>query len=193
MKIKSFWVAFGAVLVFVVLVLCVPLQSASQTRDEILNLIPKEWKDKDLKAMESLADQINCDNLALAKLFESSEFDIMTALHEEVSGTIVNDKYKVVSSKDECNFKAFWRDARTKGSKLVFKTTSVHLTDRLGSQPGVVIKECRPVPVTFNYVAIVVHEFRVIPDEKGAHNSMGLDIVTYAHQDTCPWRDGGRR
>jgi hypothetical protein len=194
MKIKNSWVVFGAILVFVVLGLCAFSQaqpSANQTREDILNLIPQDWKAKDLKAMESLADQIIKDNVELAGFFEKGDknnIEAMTARYAQMNGTIVDHKYKAVSSKDKKKVKTFWSEARTKGPKLEFKTVSIYLTDKQGPQVGAIIEGGARVEAKFNYVAVVVQEFSYGPKGAGGSNNDPLETLTYCHQDTCPWR-----
>ncbi len=197
MKIQNFWVVFGTILVFVALILCVPQESASQTKEEILNLIPPEWKAKDLKAMESLANQIIQDNKNLSGFFEKGDktaIKAMTAQYARMNGTIVDEEYNVISPKDAKKFNRFWKKARAKGAKVEFKTVSIYLTDKLGPQFRVVIEKGKPpAKVKFNYVAFVTHEFNYGPKGAGGSTYDPSDSRTYCHQEECTWRDGGRQ
>jgi hypothetical protein len=188
MKIKNYWGVSGAILVFVVLVLCAfsqTQQSASQTRDEILNLIPEQWKARDLKAMESLADKIIADNKDLAEFFRNENFNSMADRYAQMSGAIKDQDGNVVSSKDRKKFKHFWSDARGKGAKLEFKTISISLTD-LGKQSVIVIQGSTSKE-EFNYLAYVVHEFSYGPNGAGGSAYDPGEGRDYAHQESCTW------
>ena len=190
MKIKAYGTVFGVALVFLVLGNCV---FGQQTKADILKLIPQEWKDRDQKAMESLADRIIKDNTELAQFFESGDrtaIEAITARYAEMKGTIVDQGYNVISPKDAESFRRFWGHARVKGPRLEFKTVSIYLTDKLGPQSGVVTEAGRPAEVVkFNYMAFVVHEFAYGP-KNGPRGSVNddQDTRTYCHQETCPWR-----
>lgn len=191
MKTKNYWLVFGAILFFVVLVLCAFSQtkeSAIQAKEEILKkLIPEEWIRKNPCSMEHLADAIISDNEELARLFKNRDFDAMAKLYTERGGAIIAPEYRIYSCQDIAKF---WKSAWKEGAELKFKTVHIYLSDQLGKQPGFFFKDGKEVKTTFDTVAFEVHEFRVIPKEEGVHNQRGDGGRDYAHQEECTWRGG---
>jgi|GEM_PF-2921122 len=198
MKIKNYGIAFGAILVFFVLVNCV-FSQPTQTAEEILKLIPDDWKDtpKELDAMKSLAQQIYDDYVELSGHFTeggTDRMDKMNKKYAKLSALIVDEKYDAVSAKD-CGgkFKDFWGEKRAKGTKVKFTAVSISISDTLGPQEGIVIEEGKaPEFKTFDYVAFVVHEIRI--EKAEGESGSGYDppgIVVYAHQGDCTWKGRG--
>jgi hypothetical protein len=192
MKIKNYWLVFGAILVFVVLVLCAFSQlkeSMLQAKQEMIkNLIPEEWNKKNAKSMESLADAIISDNEELARFFEKGDFDAMARLYVERGGAIISPEYRIYSCQDIAKF---WKGVWKEGARLEFKTVNIYLSDRLGKQPGVVIqKEKPPKEVKFDAVAFVINEFSIVTKKAGGSAYDPYDSRAYAHQEECTWRGG---
>jgi hypothetical protein len=188
MKIKNYGIAFGAVLFFAVLVLCVFSQtqeSATQAKAGILKeSIPEEWLRKSPCSMEHLADAIVSDNEDLAQYFKKRDFKAMADLYIKRGGAIVSQEYKIYSCQ---GLAEFWSKAWTEGAELKFRTLHVYLSDLLGRRPGLVYKGEQKVETKFDTIAFVINKFSIISSSGAPIQDPG-DTRVYVHQEECTWR-----
>jgi hypothetical protein len=192
MKIKNYWFVFGAIFVFVVLVLCVFSQtqeSATQAKAEILKKsIPEEWLRKSPCSMEHLADAIVSDNEELAASFEKGDFGAMAKLYVARGGAIISPEYKIYSCRED--IAEFWKGVWVKGAELKFTTVHVYLSDLLGKQPGYVFRAGNRVETKFDTIAFVINTFSIASKKSGASAYDPGDTRVYCHQEECTWKDG---
>lgn len=188
----SFLLVF--ILFFALLALCTADNKKikpDQARNIIKKMIMKEGMEKDIKKMQSLADQIRDDNDQLRSFFKEGDFVSIAKLYKKHGATLVTPGYKKICGKDSA---AFWKRARQEGAKLRFETVNIYLSDvtgektvqvRLIDSEGKMKIEDR----IYDTVAFVLHEIHIVTEKEGevVHNATLLESRNYLHQDRCPW------
>jgi hypothetical protein len=187
MKIKTYSFVLGPVLIFAFLAsfMASRTNASGQVKEDILKkIVPQDRLVKNDKSMGSLADRIIGDNEDLVKLFKGRNFKAMAELYARRGGVIVTQEYKKICGDEIAKF---WADTWKEGAELQFKTVNIYLSDWIGVTPFFVVVEGKREEIKFDTVAVVVHEFRVLPKEKSAHNQRGGDCREYVHQTSCVW------
>lgn len=196
MKIRGYSFLFVFILLFALVALCKPAEKEinnDQVREKIIEKMKmKEGMEKDIKKMESLADEIMEDNEKLSRYFKNGDFVDIAELYKERSAILVTHEYKKIPGKSSG---AFWKSVWTEGAELKFKTVNVYLSDVIGKKT-VQVFEADPKGQkilkerTYDTIAFVIQEFHVIIKKEGSilHNITGEENRSYIHQDGCPWK-----
>jgi hypothetical protein len=157
-----------------------------------------EGQDDPVRALETLAQQIDYDFKAMKVLFEKRDFCCLAKLLGKRGGFLTTPGFEKICGGGSAEF---WQSVWKEDLEINFKAVSIVVSGAITRQPvplctlieeGSALKDQRGNPIFYNAVAYLVFEFHIVPKtvpktSPSYHNQTGGGGGTYLHKTGCPW------